>query len=298
MGYATTDDGYRLYFETTGTGEPLVFVHEFAGDHRSWEPQLRYFGRRYQCVAFNARGYPPSDVPEDESNYSQAQAWRDILAIIDHFDFDQAHVIGLSMGGFATLHLGLNRPDRTRSLIVAGCGYGAQKEQLQQFRQEAEAAAASMNEPTLQTFANTYSVGSTRVQFQSKDPRGWEEFRNQLAEHSAMGSALTMRGVQKQRPSLYDLEDEMRQLEVPTLIMTGDEDTPCLLPSLLMKRTILSSALVVLPNSGHTINLEEPDAFNRAVDEFLNQVLAGRWPLREGWQEEGGPILGLTEEGS
>ena len=213
MGYASTDDGCRLYFETTGTGEPLVFVHEFAGDHRSWEPQLRYFGRRYQCVAFNARGYPPSDVPEHELNYSQAQAWQDILTIIDHFGFDQAHVVGLSMGGFSTLHLGLNRPDRTRSLVVAGCGYGAQKDQQEQFRQEAEAAAASMNEPTLKTFANSYSVGSTRVQFQQKDPRGWEEFRDQLAEHSAMGSALTMRGVQKQRPSLYDLEEEMRQLE-------------------------------------------------------------------------------------
>jgi len=117
MGYASTDDGCRLYFETTGTGEPLLFVHEFAGDHRSWEPQLRYFGRRYQCVAFNARGYPPSDVPEHESNYSQAQAWRDILAIIDHFGFDQAHVVGLSMGGFSTLHLGLNRPTAPAVLL-------------------------------------------------------------------------------------------------------------------------------------------------------------------------------------
>ena len=145
-------------------------------------------------------------------------------------------------------------------------------------------------------FANSYSVGSTRVQFQQKDPRGWEEFRDQLAEHSAMGSALTMRGVQKQRPSLYDLEEEIRQLEVPTLIMTGDEDMPCLLPSLLMKRTIRSSALVVLPNSGHTINLEDPDAFNQAVNQFLNQVLSGRWPLREGWEKEGNPILGLTND--
>ena len=296
MGYASADDGCQLYFEATGTGEPLVFVHEFAGDHRSWEPQLRYFGRRYQCIAFNARGYPPSDVPEHESNYSQDRAWRDILAVIDHFGFDQAHVVGLSMGGFSTLHLGLNSPDRTRSLVVAGCGYGAQKDQQEQFRHEAEAAAASMNEPTLKTFANSYSVGSTRVQFQQKDPRGWEEFRDQLAEHSAMGSALTMRGVQKQRPSLYDLEEEMRQLEVPTLIMTGDEDMPCLLPSLLMKRTIRSSALVVLPNSGHTINLEDPDAFNQAVDQFLNQVLSGRWPLREGWEKEGDPILGLTKD--
>ena len=136
------------------------------------------------------------------------------------------------------------------------------------------------------------------MQFQQKDPRGWEEFRDQLAEHSAMGSALTMRGVQKQRPSLYDLEEEMRQLEVPTLIMTGDEDTPCLLPPLLMKCTIRSSALVGLPNSGHTINLEDPDAFNQAVDQFLNQVLASRWPVREGRQEEGGSILGLIEDDS
>ena len=298
MGYASTDDGCRLYFETTGAGEALIFVHEFAGDYRSWESQLRYFGRRYQCIAFNARGYPPSDVPSHESRYSQPQAWRDILAIIDHFGFDQAHVIGLSMGAFAALHLGLNCPDRTRSLVVAGCGYGAEKDQQEGFRREAEAVAASMNGPTLKRFADNYSVGSARVQLQRKDPRGWEEFRNQLAEHSAEGSALTMRGVQKKRPSLYGLEEEMHRLEVPTLIMTGDEDKPCLLPSLLMKRIIRSSALVVLPNSGHAINLEEPDLFNQAVDQFLSQVVAGRWPVRESRQEEGGSILGMTEEDS
>ena len=92
MGYATTDDGCRLYFETTGTGEPLVFVHEFAGDYRSWEPQIRFFSRRYRCVVYNARGYPPSDVPEDDTLYSQDRARLDILAIINHCGVDRAHV--------------------------------------------------------------------------------------------------------------------------------------------------------------------------------------------------------------
>ena len=74
MPYATTDDGVRLYFEETGSGNPVILVHEFAGDLRSWEPQMRHFGKRYRAIAYNARGFPPSDVPELVSSYSQARA--------------------------------------------------------------------------------------------------------------------------------------------------------------------------------------------------------------------------------
>ena len=125
-----------------------------------------------------------------------------------------------------------------------------------------------------------YSRGPTRVQFSDKDPRGWREFADQLADHSAVGSAMTFRGVQGQRPSVYELEKEMRQLQVPTLIVTGDEDEACLEPGIFMKRMISASGLVVIPKSGHTINLEEPDAFNRAVGEFLTAVEANKWGPR------------------
>jgi pimeloyl-ACP methyl ester carboxylesterase len=118
------------------------------------------------------------------------------------------------------------------------------------------------------------------VQFEDKDPRGWREFADQLAEHSALGAALTMRGVQGERPSVYELEAQMRRLQVPTLIVTGDEDEPCLEPALFMKRTIPTAGLVVIPKSGHTINLEEPDAFNRAISDFLTAVEAGKWGAR------------------
>ena len=128
--------------------------------------------------------------------------------------------------------------------------------------------------------AEVYARGPTRVQFTDKDPRGWREFAAQLAEHSAIGAALTLLGVQGRRPSVYALEAQMRQLRVPTLIVTGDEDEPCLEPGLFMKRAIPTAGLVVMPKCGHTINIEEPDAFNRIVSDFLTAVEAGKWGVR------------------
>ncbi len=281
MPLVNADDGVKLYFEETGSGTPIIFVHEFAGDHRSWEPQLRYFARRYRCIAFNARGYPPSDVPEDGEKYSQDKARDDIRAVLDGLSIGRAHVVGLSMGGFATLHFGLQYPERALSLVVAGCGYGAQPGKREQFQHEVEQTARHIEAQGMTKAAESYALGPTRVQFQNKDPRGWGEFAGLLAEHSSTGSALTMLGVQRRRPSLYELVDRMQRLTVPTLVVTGDEDEPCLEPGLLMKRTIKTAGLVVIPNSGHTINLEEPAAFNRCCDDFFHQVEAGRWPTRD-----------------
>ena len=281
MPHATTDDGVRLFFEETGRGTPVLFVHEFAGDWRSWEPQLRHFGQRYRAIAFNARGYPPSDVPDDVAFYSQNRAADDIRAVLDQLGLDRAHVVGLSMGGFATLHFGLRHPARARSLVVAGCGYGAEPATRDKFRAEAEAVVAFIRDTGMAAFAAKYAFGPTRVQFENKDPRGFAEFRAQLAEHSAVGSANTQLGVQRERPSLFDLVDRMKTLDVPTLVLTGDEDWPCLAPGLLMKQTIPSAALAVMPNCGHGINLEDPDEFNRLVGNFLAQVDAGRWPMRD-----------------
>jgi pimeloyl-ACP methyl ester carboxylesterase len=281
MPYVTASDGIKLYYEETGSGLPIVFAHEFAGDYRSYETQLRHLGRRYRCVAYNARGYPPSDVPSNPASYSQDRARDDILAILDGLGLTRAHIVGISMGGFATLHFGLNYGARARSLVVAGCGYGAAPDRRAQFQDEAEAAARRFETLDIAKSAEAYALGPTRVQLQNKDPRGWDQFRAALAEHSPLGSTLTLRGVQKMRPSLYELIEPMRQLMVPTLIVTGDEDDPCLEASLMMKRTIPSAALAVLPRTGHAVNLEEPDSFNAHLDDFFHQVEAGRWTLRD-----------------
>ena len=266
----TTDDGVSLYYEESGTGTPIIFVHEFAGDYRSWEAQMRFFSRRHRAIAYNARGWPPSQVPDTAEAYSQDRACADILTVLDALAIDKAHIVGLSMGGFATLHFGMNHPDRATSLLIAGVGYGAEPEQRARFQGEADVIAALLRTEGMEPFANAYAFGPTRVQFENKDPRGFSEFR-----------ALTQQQIQKVRPSIFDLEERMQNLRVPTLIVTGDEDWPCLTPSVFMKKTIPSAGLWMIPNTGHTCNLEEPAAFNAALAEFIAQVEADRWPQRD-----------------
>ena len=128
MSFITTKDGVKLHVEEVGEGTPILFIHEFGGNHQSWEPQLRYFSRRHRCITYAARGYPPSDVPDGADSYSQAIAADDAVAVLDALKIDKAHIVGLSMGGFCTVHFGLRTPQRALSLTVAGAGYGCEKE--------------------------------------------------------------------------------------------------------------------------------------------------------------------------
>ena len=270
----TTDDGVRLHYEEAGSGTPIIFVHEFAGDSRSWEPQLRHFSRRYRCVAYNARGYPPSDVPEDFERYSQARARDDIRAVLDALKIERAHIVGLSMGANATLHFGLTYPQRALSLTFAGGGYGSPPAARAKFQQDSRANAETIRNKGLAHFVDTYGRGPTRVQLQKKDPRAFEEYLRQFREHSALGSMNTLLGVQARRPSFHDMTAELAKLRVPLLVLTGDEDDPSIDTCVMIKRCTPSAVLAVLPRSGHGINLEEPALFNQVLDDFLHQVEA------------------------
>ena len=276
----TTDDGVKLYYEECGSGTPIVFVHEFAGDWRTWEPQVRHFSRRHRCIAYNARGYPPSDVPVDVERYSQQRARDDILGVLDALSIERAHIVGNSMGGFATLHFGMAYSARAVSLVVAGCGYGAHPGQYKVFQAQSRELAQTMLDKGMAHVAATYGHGPSRLQLKEKDPRGFAEFVRNFSEHSAQGSANTMLGYQARRPSLYDLTADMARITAPTLIVAGDEDDAVLEPSLMMKRTIPTAGLVVLPKSGHMTNLEDPALFNRLLEDFFHQVESGRWPER------------------
>ncbi len=284
-------NGIHLHYQEGGRGSPLVFVHEFAGDAESWHLQVRFFARRYNTIVFNARGYPPSDVPEDPAAYSQEHAVADIRGLLDHLGLAKAHVCGLSMGGYAALLFGLRHPERALSLIVAGCGYGSGPAERAGFRKDAEAVARRFETEGVAKVADFYARGPTRVQFMDKDPRGWQEFRDRLAAGSAQGHALTLRGVQMTRPSVYDLEGELERLAVPTLIVTGDEDEPCLQPAVFLKRRIPTAGLLGIPKAGPTINPAEPEAFNRALLDFLTAVDTGRWGRRNPASRSGSAIL-------
>jgi pimeloyl-ACP methyl ester carboxylesterase len=274
-------DGVSLHVESTGRGAPLLFIHEFAGDHRSWEPQVRYFSAGFRCIRYAARGYPPSGVPADPGAYSQQRAVADAVAVLDGLGIPAAHLVGLSMGGFTTLHLVLRHPDRVLSAVAAGAGYGSPPDRQAAFRAESEAIAAAFQADGAAAVAQWYAAGPARVQFQNKNPRGWAEFAAALAGHDSLGAALTMRGVQASRPSLHALREEFTRVAVPLLILAGDEDDGCLETALMLKRAVPTAGLAILPRTGHTANLEEPDVFNAAVDRFLASVQRGAWQPRD-----------------
>ena len=274
-----------IYYEVTGQGFPLVLCHEFAGDYQSWNTQVRYFSRRYQVITYNARGYPPSDVPTQLEAYSQEQAVEDLHGLLLHLRIDQAYVAGLSMGGSVALNFGFSHPEAAKALVVAGTGTGSTNPE--EFRREVAALADRFESEGMEVMAEEYARGRTRLPFLRKDPRGWEEFKTMLADHSPLGSALTFRGVQGKRPSVFDQHTQLRGLTVPTLILSGDEDEPCIDASVFMKRNIPSAGLMMLPQTGHTLNLEEPDLFNRAVMDFLAAVEEGTWAQRDVKSETG-----------
>ena len=280
-------NGINLYYEEHGAGFPLVWSHEFAGDFRSWKAQVNFFSRRYRVITYNARGYPPSDVPERLDDYTQARSVDDLKGLLDHLGIEYAHVGGLSMGGNVALNFGLAYPETARSLIVAGTGAGSTDPDA--FRENVAARADAMRAGGMAAM-DDYSNSQTRAQLRRKDPLGFDEFRRGLMEHSPLGSALTFAGVQGRRPTIFALEDKMRALDVPTLIMTGDEDEPCIETSVFMKRCIPKSGLAILPQSGHAINLEEPDLFNRLVLDFLTAVEQGAWAT-QGEGEATGNLL-------
>ena len=286
MAYASVN-GVNLYYEEHGSGYPLVWSHEFAGDYRSWKPQVQFFTRRYRVITYNARGYPPSDVPESLDDYTQEQAVDDLQGLLEHLNIERAHIGGLSMGGNVALNFGLTYPEMARSLIVAGTGSGSTD--VEPFRRNVNARADVMRAGGMEAMGDYLNSG-TRVQLLRKDPVGYEEFRQGFLEHSPIGSASTFAGIQGRRPPIFDLEDRMRALDVPTLIMTGDEDEPCIEPSVFMKRCIPRSGLVMMPQAGHAINLEDPDVFNRIVLDFLTAVEQGSWATRE-WGDESGALI-------
>ena len=272
--------GLSLFYEEAGEGHPLVFVHEFGADVREWEAQMRHFARSYRCIAYCARGYPPSDVPADAAQYGWDYAVEDLAGLMTALGIDRAHLVGLSMGGYAVLQFGLRYPGRASAIVAAGAGTGSDPATRAAWLEGVPAAARAFTDKGMAAAAEDIGHGPTRIQLKHKDPRGWAEFMDHLRGHSETGMANTMAGYQGKRPSLHDSQDAFGRMTVPVLLAVGDEDAPCLSTNLMLKEAIPGAGLWVCPNTGHAINLEEPAAFNAQVESFFAAVERGRWLSR------------------
>ena len=269
--------GAKLYFEERGYGYPIIFIHEFASDMRGWESQLRYFSRGYRCIAYNARGYLPSDVPEDPSSYSWELAVDDIAALTRGLSIERAHLVGLSMGGYTALQFGLRCPERVSALVAGSVGSGCHPSHRDAWLRETSVLSRIFVEHGMVSMAERMARGPARIQLKYKDRKSWREFVIRLRQLSPQGMSNTMAHCQATRPSLHDLRDQLSDMAVPVLLAVGDEDARCLETNLMLKSALPNAGLWICPNTGHAINLEEPSAFNGQVEGFLSAVERGSW---------------------
>lgn len=283
MPYVTTTDGVKLYYEEAGHGDPIVFVHEFGGHSLSWETQMRYFSRRYRCITFQARGWPPSDTPSDVGSYSQARAADDIADVLKGLGLAAGHIVGLSMGATAAVEFAIRHPGKGLSIAAAAAGTGASTdpEMKKRFAKEANDVADRIDRDGLKALVGVYATAPSRQSLLRKDPRGFEEFKQGFVDNTAKGRALTMRGVQARRAPFFERGDELSKITDPVLIIAGDEDDATLDLSVYLKRTIPRSGLVIFPRTGHGINLEEPAGFNAVLQDFFHAVERGAWGVSD-----------------
>jgi pimeloyl-ACP methyl ester carboxylesterase len=273
-------DGARLYYEEAGSGIPIVFAHEFSGDLWSWEKQIQHFSRRYRCIAFNARGYPPSEVPEQLSRYSHRHAVDDVAAVMRHLKVSKAHIIGCSMGSRTTLDFGLDYPRMALSLTMIGIGSGGDPRDKAQFMRDAEARARAYETGGLEVVLQGLRKAPNRIRLKQKNPRAWEDFGRRYLQHSAQGCANITRRVMARRVSLFSMEKQLRALKVPSHVVIGDEDPGALDSALFMKRVSPAVRLSVVADTGHLVNLEEPDLLHRMTEDFFALVESKQWRPR------------------
>jgi pimeloyl-ACP methyl ester carboxylesterase len=283
--------GAKLYFEESGYGYPIIFIHELVSDLRGWEAQIRYFSRGYRCIAYNARGYPPSDIPEDIASYGWEFAVDDISAVMRGLKIERAHLVGLSMGGYAALQFGLRYPEKASAIVAASVGSGSHPSQRDAWLRETSVLARIFTDHGMVGVSERMARGPARIQLKYKDQRSWQEFVVRLRQHSPLGMSNTMARCLALRPSLHDLR--------AVLLAVGDEDVRCLETNLMLKSALSNAGLWICPNTGHAINLEEPAAFNSQLDSFLGAVERGSW--RQGFPSteiDPGPGLSRSRDQS
>jgi pimeloyl-ACP methyl ester carboxylesterase len=270
MKHVHSADGTRICCEESGQGVPVVFVHEYGGSCRSFDGQVAAFRPRYRCVTFNARGYPPSEVPEADALYSQDHAVADIAAVMDGLAIGRAHLVGVSMGAASSLQYALKEPGRVLSATLVGIGSGSDDPEV--FRAAARATAKLLASQGMAALAAQMNESPTRRRLKDKNPAEFGRFNGQLLAMSPLGHANTQLGVQGRRPPLYVHEKRLAALDLPVLVVVGDEDAPCRKPSDFLERVLSDARLQVFPQTGHCVNLENPAEFNRLCLAFVGEA--------------------------
>jgi pimeloyl-ACP methyl ester carboxylesterase len=263
-------NGISLYFEEAGRGRALVWVHGFSCGLRMWDPQVAAMADRYRVIAYDVRGHGASEAPDAPDRYSQAISVEDLLGLLRDLGIARAVVGGLSMGGNIALNFALAHPEMVDGLVV--CDTGAGSDNTAEWVAQCQAWADLIERQGIEAFADVITAHPLLARYAAQGPHALRHVRSLVTTHRARGLAHTLRGALARRPPIYALEAQLRRLAVPTLLIVGEFDEPCVKVHRFMADTLPAAEHVLIRGVGHMTNLEEPATFNGLVERFLRRI--------------------------
>ena len=246
-------DGVAIHYEVTGQGPALLLTHGYSATGEMWRGQVEAFSKHYQLITWDMRGHGRSDYPEDLAAYSEEATVADMAALLDTVGADRAIVGGLSLGGYMSLAFHLAHPERVRALLIIDTGPGYRNDE----------ARDGWNRNALRTAERYETEGLARLAAGSPEMRA-------AAHRNAKGLALAARGMLTQRDAR--VISGLPTVSVPSLVVVGANDTPFIAASDYMANKIPAAKKAVIANAGHAANIDQPEAFNTAVLDFLTEA--------------------------
>jgi pimeloyl-ACP methyl ester carboxylesterase len=248
-------NGIEIEYQDGGQGSPVLLGHGYSATGRMWDGQRAALGDRYRVISWDMRGHGQTDSPDDPAQYSAALTVADMRALLQHCGVERAVVGGLSLGGYMSLAFYRAHPEMVRALVICDSGPGYRN---------AEARAA-WNTRAHERAAELESRGLEALAGRSR------EMREAMGHHrSAQGLAHAARGMLAQQDSA--VIDSLPSVRVPTLVIVGDRDQPFLAPCEYMTKKIPGARLEVIPEAGHSSNLDQPGIVNRVLASFLQSL--------------------------
>lgn len=242
-------DGVSIYYEDHGSGPAILLSHGYSATSQMWEGQVAAFRDRYRVITWDMRGHGHSDSPADQSQYSEAHTVDDMAAILRACGVERAVISGLSLGGYMSLAFNLRYPAMTRALVLFDTGPGY----------KSDAGREGWNETAETRAVNLETLGL--------DALGESAEVRASTHRSAEGLARAARGMLAQVDSR--VIESLPNIQVPTLLIVGADDTPFLAATDYMEKKIPAAKKVVIPDAGHASNIHQPAAINDAVETFL-----------------------------
>lgn len=245
-------DGVRLHYDVGGEGPALLLSHGFGATGRMWDGQRRALTDRWRVVTWDMRGHGETESPDDPARYSTDHTVADMRALLAHLGIRRGVIGGLSLGGFVSLAFHAAHPEMVRALVICDSGPGYRNPE----------ARAAWNDRAFRRASELEAKGLEVLEGSSR------EMRDGVRHHrSAKWLAHAARGMLAQQDGR--VIESLPAIRVPTLIIVGDKDEPFLAPCRYMAGKIPGARLEVIEGAGHSANLDQPEAFNRVLGDFL-----------------------------